>query len=799
VIGEKILRYRAPIGIVLLAISAYMAYAASHITIATRFVDFFPRNHRNVLLYHKYERYGGAQTLTFMVEARHGDIFNYPTLKKIQDLTFALDKLPAVNHQSIRSLASYRVTYAVALPGFLKSQPYMYPNVPRTPAGIEDLKSEVFVHRRDLRNLVSPDTRSALVTASFYEGGLDYRELFNRAQKLVRQYSDADTNVYVVGEPIIRGYGYYYFPTIVAIFLISVAVMIFILYISLRERSTWWTPIITGSLSALWGLGFVGIMDYTFDPVMLVIPFILTARDMSHGIQWQGRYYNELDRVGHRKLEAIAATTSEMLPPGLLSILADIAGIIFISFGGIPVLQHIALAGSVWLAGSLTMVFIFQPILMSYLPTPQLKHRGESRNPVILWLKRVVDKLVAFPTTPGAARPIAIGLVFLFIVWGIGSGLRAKVGYTTPGTPLYRQTAKVNQDMRHVGEVFPLDEGWVITAAKEPKLIQGQYSSVMDPDILRMQRDLGQFLMLDRNVTQVVSVTDNLILPFNRMFHYSEPEYASIPSGILDAGSLFVLFAQNTAPGESELWVNDQYDDSIVRIYVTDHTYATLVNLQNRLKEFQARREGWDPGMKQVNFLYLGGIAGLYAAANDVLYQLDFINITFVLGVVLLFCCVTYRSIVAGLLFVISCVAANFGAFIYMRLVNIGITIDTIPVISLGIGLGVDYGIYTVSRILDECRAGEPLDRAVTTALYGTGAAVFMTFATIVGGMIPWVFSPLLFHNEMSVLLIILMFTNMIVGVLILPAFIAWVQPRFIFGGRRPEPRPEERLREAAT
>jgi predicted RND superfamily exporter protein len=799
VIGEKILKYRAPIGIVLLAISAYMAYAAAHITIATRFVDFFPRSHPNVLLYHKYERYGGAQTLTFMIEAKHGDIFTYPTLKKVQDLTFVLDKMPAVNHQSIRSLASYRVTYAIALPGFLKSQPYMYPSVPKTQAGIDDLKREVFVHRRDLRNLVSPDTRSALVTASFYEGELDYRKLFNRAQDLVKQYSDADTNVYVVGEPIIRGYGYYYFPTIVTIFIISVTVMIFILWISLRERSTWWTPIITGSLSALWGLGFVGIMDYTFDPVMLVIPFILTARDMSHGIQWQGRYYNELDRVGHRKFEAIAATTSDMLPPGLLSILADIAGIIFISFGGIPVLQHIALAGSVWLAGSLTMVFIFQPILMSYLPTPQIKRHGESRNPIVIWLKRVVDKLVAFPTTPGATRPIAIGLVFLFILWGIGSGLRAKVGYTTPGTPLYRQNAKVNQDMRHVGDVFPLDEGWVITSAKEPKLIQGQYPSVLDPDILRMQRDLSQFLMLDRNVTQVVSVAGNLMLPFNRMFHYSEPEYASTPSGILDAGSLFYLFAQNTAPGESELWVNDQYDDSIVRIYVTDHTYATLNKLTDRLKEFQDRRQGWDPGMKQVDFKFLGGIAGLYAAANDVLYQLDFINITFVLGVVLLFCCVTYRSLVAGLLFVISCVAANFGAFIYMRLVNIGITIDTIPVISLGIGLGVDYGIYTVSRILDECRAGESLDRAVTTALYGTGAAVFMTFATIVGGMIPWVFSPLLFHNEMSVLLIILMFTNMIVGVLILPAFIAWAQPKFIFGGRQPTPRHEEPLREAAT
>ena len=164
--------------------------------------------------------------------------------------------------------------------------------------------------------------------------------------------------------------------------------------------------------------------------------------------------------------------------------------------------------------------------------------------------------------------------------------------------------------MRHVGDVFPLDEGWVVVSAQQPKLIQGQYPSVLDPDILRMQRDLGQFLLLDHNVTQVVSVSDNLMLPFNRMFHYSEPEYGSVPEGILDAGSLFFLFAQNTAPGESELWVNDQFDDSIVRIYVTDHTYATLNNLQNRLHEFELRRAGWDPGMKQVNFNYLGGIAG---------------------------------------------------------------------------------------------------------------------------------------------------------------------------------------------
>jgi predicted RND superfamily exporter protein len=207
-----------------------------------------------------------------------------------------------------------------------------------------------------------------------------------------------------------------------------------------------------------------------------------------------------------------------------------------------------------------------------------------------------------------------------------------------------------------------------------------------------------------------------------------------------------------------------------------------LNRVQRELADFVNGRQHADPAFEKIEVLYLGGIAGLYASANDVLYEIDFLNITFVLGVVFLFCAVTYRSIVAGLLFVISCIAANFAAFIYMRAMDIGITIDTIPVISLGIGLGVDYGIYTVSRIMDECMEGKSLEDAITTALRGTGAAVLATFSVIVGGLAPWAFSPVLFHNEMSVLLIILMFTNVIMGLLILPAYIAWARPRFIFG-----------------
>ncbi|HKV53766.1 MAG TPA: MMPL family transporter, partial [Candidatus Binataceae bacterium] len=247
-------------------------------------------------------------------------------------------------------------------------------------------------------------------------------------------------------------------------------------------------------------------------------------------------------------------------------------------------------------------------------------------------------------------------------------------------------------------------------------------------------------------------------------------------------GNLWYMFFGGTAPGEIERFFahSPKMTSSCIRILLPDHTYTRLNRVRDDIRHFIQQRVLPDPALSDVKVSYLGGAAGLFLAANDVLKRLDFINITFVLLVIYVCCVFTFRSFVAGILFIVSCVMANFGAFVYMNARGIGLTIDTIPVISLGIGLGVDYGIYTVARIQDEVANGATIDEAVATALRTTGAAVFSTFAVMIGGIVPWAFSPLLFHNEMSVLLIFLMGTNMIAGVLILPAFIAWRRPRFI-------------------
>jgi predicted RND superfamily exporter protein len=819
--GKIVLRFRAPIGILLVSITLFMGYWATRVQIGTRFVDFFPSYHHYVLLNNKFSRsFGGAEGLQIMLRVKQGDIFNRETLLKIKKLNQEMDSLPGVNHQEVFSLASYRVNYVQAQSGALVTQPYMFPDVPKTEQGIKALRNNVVAHWDALRQLVSADYKSAMVTGSFNDEAINYREFFNDVQRIVRENQDSNHQIFVAGEPMTRGWGYYYIWQIVAIILISLAVIVLIHYYGIRGVARWWAPLMTGSCSALWGMGFTGLIGYQLDPVMLVIPFILTARDVSHGIQWQRRFYSEIERSGGNVNDSVILTTNLMLPPGLVSILADIFGIIFVSFSGIPTLHHIALTGAVWVAASLTMVFVFQPIVMSYLPSPKLeklKIEEEMAGGLEGQLERGLEHLTEIPVRPGKFRTGILIAAAAFIVFGLVSGQRAAIGYRSVGTPLYKENAKVNKDIQEIAKNFPEDEAWVVL--ETPTYPSNQ--SALGSDPLRLADDFRYYLReRDPNVIQVVSFSSDIEKPFNQMFHYGHPKFLRVPESTELAGNLWYLYLSGSAPGEVERYLSDrQADAACLRVLLRNHTYDTLNQLLTEVAEFSRSQAGVsitsaaqatlselpiigapvppNPALNQVNVDMLGGIGGLYAAANQVLKYTDFFNLTLTLLAVGICCAFEFGSIVAGILFIAASVLANFGAFIYMNMRDLTLTIDTIPVVSLGIGLGIDYGIYTMAAIRDEVMRGKDLEDAIQTAIRTTGAAVLNTLFVMVGGLAVWMFSPIDFHTRMAQLLIFLMITNAITGVMILPSFVAAFRPRFI--RRYVEAQQQQRFEAAAT
>jgi uncharacterized protein len=776
--ARYILDFRKPIGFLLIGITIFMAYWAIHLPIATRFEDLFPAAHPNTLLYREFRRqYGGAQTLVLMVRVKSGDIFNFKTLHDIQNITADVDKLYGVNHNEVFSLASYRVVHAQALPGALVSTPFMYPKVPQTQAQIDDLKDLVHANREQLAAWVTQDDKGSLIIASFKDQGLDYKSLFDGVQDIVRRYHDSNTEVFATGAVMFSGWGYHYLGRIQTIFVLSTLFMLLILYLSLGRYSGWWTPMLTGALSAVWGLGFMSVMGFNFDPIMLVIPFIMTARDLSHGIQWQGRYYDELGRIDN-KIEACVAAADSMLIPGSLAILANIAGIIFLTVGNIPVLRQIGIGGAVWMGASVAMVFVFQPILISYLPKPELRDRGSANSGLIAPLAESADRFVLLPIHSGSARIALIALVVLAFAVGVAAERRVAVGYQSAGTPIYTEESKINQDTAAISKFVPTNIGWIVLETPEYPSSQ----SGVGTDTLRMSDDLSNYLMSRRDVVAVLDFSSLAEKPMNMLLHNGQPKYYAVPDSDALSASLWGFFFAASAPGEAESYfaIAQSMKNSCIRLLLPDHTYLRLKHLRDDLNNFVRDRVATDPSLKQVKLRYLGGEAGLYLAADDVISRLNLLNLALTLVAIGLCCAAVFRSVVAGALFVLLAIAANFVAFLYMNLHSMGLTVDTLPVISLGIGLGVDYGIYMVARIRDEVIGGLTLNDAITRSMRSTGIWVFSTYAVMVGGMLAWVFSPLLFHSEMSILLILLMSTNLIAGLLIMPALISWIRPRFI-------------------
>ncbi len=780
--GNLILDLRKPIALSLIAVTLFMLYWAVRVPIATRFDDLFPARHPDTLLYREFRpRYGGAQTLVVMLRIRKGDIFNFRTLHAIQRITDEINALPGVDHNEVFSLSSYRVIYARALPGALVASPFMYPKVPETPEQLNQLKSVVRAHRQELAGYLTRDERGALIIASFNDWSVDYKALFDGVQDIMRRYQDANTRIYASGAAMFAAWGYHYLPRIAVIFAVSIALMLLILYLSLGRRSGWWAPVLTGICSSIWGLGFVSLMKFNFDPVMLVIPLILTARDLGHGIQWHGRYYEELDCTDG-KMTACAATASKMLPAGLLAVLANVVGIVFLAAGDIPVLRQIGFGGAVWLGASLAMVFVFQPILMSYLPRPEIRERGwlgasRDANFRSRW-RSLSGWLAGIPVSPGTARTTLMAAGACLMVVGIVSAGRVPIGYQTPGTPIYRADARVNRDTAEIGRFLPTNSAWIIL--QTPGYPSPQSS--VGTRTLRMEDDLADYLLSRGDALAVLSFAALAEMPMNMLLHNGYPKYFAIPRTEQLSASLWAFFFTATAPEEVYTFFaqSPAMTNTCIRVLLPDHTYSRLMRLRRDLDTFMRGQVKSDPGLDRIEVRYIGGDAGLYLAIDDVVPRLNSLNLALALGAIFVCSAAAFGSIVAGAMFVLACVMANFVAFVYMDARHIGLTVDTIPVVSLGIGLGIDYGIYAVARIRDEMREGLDLNGAIARALGTTGAWVCVTFAVMVGGTLPWVLSPLLFHNEMSVMLILLMAANLAVGLLILPGFIALRRSRFI-------------------
>ncbi len=257
------------------------------------------------------------------------------------------------------------------------------------------------------------------------------------------------------------------------------------------------------------------------------------------------------------------------------------------------------------------------------------------------------------------------------------------------GTPLYRADAEINRDTAEISRYVPTNTGWVVIDSPEYPSPQSGYGTTN----LRMVNDMADYLLGRGDVSAVIGLDGLVEKPMNQLFHNSAPKYFAIPDSNNLSTALFFFFVQSATPDEVTAYFQNLMSarNSCVRLLMPDHTSARLARMRDDLNYFVRERVTADPNLSGVKLHYLGGDAGLYQATDDVMKQINRRNLVLVFSAIFILAIVFFRSVIAGALLVLIALMANLIAFTYMNWEGMGLTVDTVSVISLGVGLGISY------------------------------------------------------------------------------------------------------------
>ena len=600
-----------------------------------------------------------------------------------------------------------------------------------------------------------------------HEPGQEVRLTVKRGDKteeLSITVPEPDLVISVAGEPRLYGWVYEYAGEAKWIFLTTTVLTWILLYLYFHDWRGALRPTITGVISAIWGLGFINLIGLPFDPLALVIPFFITARAVSHSVQMHDRYYEEFEKSGWDKEKAIVGAFAELFVPTLSGILTDAIGILAILLVPILMLQKLAISASFWILAITVSELLLNPIVYHYLKAPDKetvlnREKGWFRNLIFSVTDVILSKTGRVATIGAWALLTAVSIYFLKDL---------TIGDPTAASPLLWQDSPYNVSHTNIQEKFGGVEPLIVVAEGYDK------DAMKDPQVLRTMEKFQRHLERDPDVGYSFSLAD-ILRAVNMVFHELEPKWGVIPNDWIDVGGLFFVFFSGSPPSETAKYVTPDYSTAHVTFYAKNHQGDNIRRIIERARQFIKENP-----MDKAEFKLAGGLIGVLAAGNEEILKNDLLmNFLgfFTMYVIILF---TYRSWMAGIFMLLPLFLSNIAINAYMAIQGIGINISTLPVVTVGVGFGIDYGLYIVSRIIEEFQKSGDMDFSVREAVSTSGKAVTFTAITMVLGTLVWWFSSIRFDAEMGLLLALWMLVSFIASMTLMPVLFAVFKPGFI-------------------
>jgi predicted RND superfamily exporter protein len=827
-----LLRNRLVVSVVVGVMTVFFLYQCTFIKVLPQFLDFYPgplkisvfgkqitlsEGHPYIQIYNKFRRmFGSANVFTAILEVKHGDIYNPTTLQKLDQMTKWIVESKGVVPYQITSIAHPALKSISVVQGSIQIRPVFFPGVPQTQEDADRVKFAVYA-TKSIRGLyVSQDDTAALVHAGFWEEDLDFDYLWHRMNALKAQIEDDNHTVYFTGFPWLYASILRYLPEVEQVFVITFGALCFLLWNYFRTWPGVWVPIFSGLLSSVWALGVVPLLGLNLDPLVLVVPIFLTARALSHSVQSMDRYHEEYHATGD-KTHAIVESYSHLFPPAIASVLSDGIAILLVALAPIPLIQKVAVFSSLWIASILVSVVTLHPIILSVTNPPGVHERTYAP-----WARALGHLLLAIGTlavaavtlsaahdllgTGGLAITIALGLVLYFFEapiyggitraviaasaggrrWGVVVlsialivglpvfGWKLKVGDMTPGAALLFPNHPYNIAFKKLNQKFLGASQLVIIADT------GKPDGLKNVEPLDTMEELADHMETARGAGASVTIID-VVKTLARLFHEGEPKWGFIPDKKKYIAELFYQFQQTSQAGELDRFMSADMRYGTVITLFRGYSHDIIMNAIDTGKRWAAENQN-----EHVKFLFAGGLFGVLAAVNEKVEESYWWTLGAVMVAISICLYLTYGSWTAVAILMIPVVLSQLACEAFMYLWRIDLNVNSLPIAAAGAGVGVDYGIYHFSRMIDAYDEGRNVDDAVDYATATTGKAIIFTASTMLAGTIFWWFADLKFQAEMGLLLALLMLFNVFGGLVIVPAWVKVIQPRFLTDRERP-------------
>ena len=753
-------------------VTAYFAWHIPAVRMLSDFADLLPQEHPYIQLHNSIrDTFGGANIIVMAMEVEEGTIFTNDSLDRIHRITQKLDSVSNINHNLVSSLTHRNIRKIFLTPdGTIRSQNYYDPHHDEyTEEQLARIQRDVLASANVYGLLVSPDLKAALIKGTLNEGQLDYGKVFEELQAIRAEEAAPGVKIHATGHPVLVGWVDSYSGDILLIFFYTILIVLAILIVYTRRLYGILLPLLGMILTSIWGVGFMGVFGYNLDPLMLVVPFLISARAMSHGIQKLERYFLELSRTGE-KVSAARNTFNALFRPGALAIVADASALYLIGLGSVPINDKMAIYASFWAVCMVVTVLIVIPMLLAELPRPRevaVKHT---------FVRNIFPRFAQVVGTPQRSRAVLIACLIIaccatyFTSW-------VQIGEPEPGSPLLYHEHDFNVSSTAINNRFPgAEELFIIARADEA-------GGLKKPEIIKALADFQNHMMLDPKLGGVKGV-NNLLTQVNQMTRNNDPRWAVVPTIERNIGGLLFMFMMS-APTQGALLEYIDTDDRLANMvfYYKDHTGETIRRAIHMAKEWIATTG------QQVQGLHIdlaGGPVGVTAAINEEAFETNVIVVPAVLALILGFTLWFYGSFHSGFMMLVSMSFATTLTYACMGLLKMGLNVNTVPMIAVGIGLGVDYAIYMMDRIKEEMHVAKDVQDAIRRAVSTTGVAIALTATTLVGGIIMWVFiSELRFQADAARLLIIMLVMNMASAMFLVPAWVNIFKPKFIMDAAR--------------